>query len=116
MNIKELAVNGHDVKFVCNTWETRYSWGHQADLYIDDEKINTSKCTYYNRTWESYQYQSVMKNCLYEYMQNVKDAFIRGYKYNHDIKRLCGEKRDDCMQEWEKAPYHNLLKSIYESL
>lgn len=116
MNIKELAVNGHNVKFVCNTWETRYSWGHQADLYIDDEKINTSKCTYYNRTWESYQYQSIMKNCLYEYMQNVKDAFIYAFKSGHNIKRLCGAKKDECMNLLNDFEHYKMLKSIYTSL
>lgn len=116
MECKNMNIDGYDVQFINNTWCTRHAWGHETTLYIDGEKINASKCRYYNRTWECYQYQSIMKNCVYECIEENKKDFIKGYKYNHGIKRLCGEKRKDCMEEWEKAPYHNLLKSIYNNL
>lgn len=42
------------------TYETRYSWGHKARIYLDGEQIAGSRATYYNRTWESYQFESVL--------------------------------------------------------
>ena len=47
-------------------YETRYSWGHKAHLYrktspeLQDEYIVGDKITYYNRTWESFQFESIM--------------------------------------------------------
>lgn len=37
---------------------------HKTELYIDSEFILECKCNYSNRTWESYPYQSVMKQAL----------------------------------------------------
>lgn len=116
MNIKEMQIDGHDIKFVNNTWETRYSWGHETTLFIDNEEINTSKCRYYNRTWECYQYQSIMKNCLYNYMDRVKTCFIDAYKLGHNIKRLCGNKKADCLQLLEDFEQYKMLKNAYKSL
>lgn len=47
-------------------YETRYSWGHKAHLYRvrrpehNDDLICSVKVTYYNRTWERYQFESAL--------------------------------------------------------
>jgi hypothetical protein len=49
------------------TYKTRYSWGHKAHLYRvhtpehDDECIESTKITYYNRTWERYEFESILE-------------------------------------------------------
>jgi len=48
----------------CETYETRYSWGHKAYLYVDDRQEAYKKITYYNRTWESYCYQSIIHGII----------------------------------------------------
>lgn len=53
------------------TYETRYSWGHKAWIYLDGEEIAHSKAVYHNRTWESYQFESVLLS-LYEKCKNKK--------------------------------------------
>jgi hypothetical protein len=47
----------------CEYYETRYSWGHKAYLYRDGKQIDYKKIVYQNRTWESYQFQSILQ-CL----------------------------------------------------
>ena len=47
----------------CEYYETRYSWGHKGWLYRDGETIGYKKITYYNRTWECYQFESLLQ-CL----------------------------------------------------
>lgn len=44
----------------CETYETRYSWGHKAWLYIDGSEVDYRKITYYNRTWEAYEFESIL--------------------------------------------------------
>ena len=48
----------------CTVFESRYSWGHYAVLYKNGTAIEDEKYTYYNRTWESYTYQSVIHGIL----------------------------------------------------
>ena len=50
-------LNGNPLRIYCNTYETRTSWGHIAESYSPDVKV---KHIYYNRTWESFEYESVL--------------------------------------------------------
>lgn len=64
------------------TYETRYSWGHKAWVYLDGEEIAGSRITYYNRTWEAYQFESVLYS-LYEKCKKQKllnDRYLRLFK------------------------------------
>ncbi len=53
-------------------YETSRSWGHKAHLYLgrsssgDSNLILKEKVRYYNRTWESYKFESVLKNLYHE--------------------------------------------------
>lgn len=48
----------------CWTYETRYSWGHYAEVREHGHNIVDEKYTYYNRTWESYTYQSIIHSLI----------------------------------------------------
>ena len=52
---------------VAKAWteNTSYGFRHLAELMIKFETVETDKATYYNRTWERYTYESVLKG-LYE--------------------------------------------------
>lgn len=45
-------------------YDSPYSWGHYAKLYKGDSQIDEAKYTYYNRTWETYKYQSIVHGIL----------------------------------------------------
>ena len=60
------------VSIDCETYETRYSWGHKAYLIINGSQEGYKKATYYNRTWESYTYQSV----LFSLIESVNNKLI----------------------------------------
>ena len=65
------------------TYETRYSWGHKAELFIDGEYITNKKITYYNRTWEAYTYQSILDSIL---DKALKEKGINQRQYTHAKK------------------------------
>ena len=52
-------------------WSTRYSWGHTAEVLVDFNVVVRCKYRYYNRTWESYRFQSVLHGALSGYVQYV---------------------------------------------
>lgn len=49
----------------CWSENTRYGFRHMAELMIKFETIETDKACYYNRTWERYTFESVLKG-LYD--------------------------------------------------
>lgn len=48
------------IEIVCNSERTRYGFRHLATLFINGREEETDKCCYYNRTWERYEFQSVI--------------------------------------------------------
>lgn len=66
-------INGVKFTLVCETWNTRNSWWHEVTLYKNDTfKVGRAKIRYYNRTWESYQYQSTIKNVIIDVLEKLK--------------------------------------------
>jgi len=45
---------------VCNSQGTRYGFRHLATLHKNGFEISRAKCCYYNRTWECYEFESVL--------------------------------------------------------
>ena len=66
-----------ELTICANGWETRYSWGHTAEVWADNELMATAKIRYYNRTWEEYRFKSVIHEALYKYVVRVtgRDPF-----------------------------------------
>lgn len=52
-------------------YETRYSWGHKARIIKNNEEVGYRKITYYNRTWESYEFETILQS-LYENAKQKK--------------------------------------------
>jgi hypothetical protein len=48
----------------CNSVNTRHGFRHDAKLYVNNELHTKAKACYYNRTWESFEYESVIINLL----------------------------------------------------
>ena len=78
----------NDYEIIAETWESSRNWGHRALLYKKDMFITKYKATYYNRTWESYQYQSVVKSVILKYIDYLADELFVKYKAKHGLKRL----------------------------
>ncbi len=49
---------------VCVAESTRNGFRHLATLIVNGDERETAKCTYINRTWERYQYESVLNALL----------------------------------------------------
>lgn len=103
-----------DYSIVADSWETSQAWGHKASLVINNSfTASENKITYLNRTWESYQFQTVMKNILSEYADKLIQEDIVRYKTKHGIKRMSKEQKRDLMKENKEV--QGLLK-YYKTL
>lgn len=52
------------IEVVCESQRTRSGFRHLATLMIDGRERDTAKCCYQNRTWESYEFQSVLSRLI----------------------------------------------------
>ena len=84
-----------NIEFINTAKNTRNGFYHKTKLYIDSEFILECKCNYLNRTWESYPYQSVMKEALYEAIESeiLREKNLKG------IKRLTKQLRETIVKE-----------------
>jgi len=58
-------VKGYSVD--CEYKNTSYGFKHTAKLYKNGQYLAEAKCTYYNRTWETFEYESVARSVLNTY-------------------------------------------------
>ena len=69
----------------CYWIRTRYGFKHEAKMVRDGIECGFAKCCYYNRTWESFEYETVISNLLHksplytdEQKRIIMDAFRKG--------------------------------------
>lgn len=53
-----------DIRVYCEYYETRNSWGHKGHVETGTHYLNKGRIRYYNRTWECYRYQSLLKDLV----------------------------------------------------
>lgn len=73
------------IEIVCNAENTRSGFRHLATLFVDGSESAKGKCTYQNRTWERYEFQSVLFNVIEKSSLSEDDIklcndFIENYK------------------------------------
>jgi len=68
---------------VCNWQNTRYGFRHIATLHKNGFEIARAKCCYYNRTWERFEFESVLNKLVEENFEGETQQ-----KYLTVIKQL----------------------------
>ena len=106
-----------EFKIVAYSYETSSSWGHKAELIRNnDYTLNTYKIRYYNRTWECYQYQSVIKSVLNDYIDYLIKDYINDYKTQNSITRLKSQQREELIKQAKQTPLVEKLETFYKEL
>ncbi len=59
--MQTFKINKH-LEVVCESQNTRYGFRHLATLLRDGQDKDTAKRCYYNRTWERYEFESVLED------------------------------------------------------
>jgi hypothetical protein len=85
MKIFEL---GQNYQAVCVFEGTRSGFRHVATLLRNGSEIAKTKICYQNRTWESYEFESVLLKLIDENFDDTDDAGIRGIKKQDILKNL----------------------------
>lgn len=73
---------------VCNSEPTQYGFRHLAVLHKNGFEIARAKCCYYNRTWECYEFESVLQKIIENnFTGKEKTKFLKTIKYENINKR-----------------------------
>lgn len=91
MYISKIDHNGNEYEFICEWKNTRNGFKHECRLFVNGNFETVATFNYLNRTWESYQYQSVMLRAvsilLDEYTEFLKRAFKNDRGYDKMTKK-----------------------------
>lgn len=108
-------IKGVNFTFVCESWQTKNSWGHKVLLYRNNSfLVGSANIRYYNRTWECYQYQTAIKSVIYNVIEEIKAAAKKVFLSIHNYKVMT-KKRSAAFLEYlnednEYNTYNELLK------
>lgn len=86
----------NDYYIKCEVYNNSRHWGHRATLYNKyHNKIDKLCYTYYNRTWERYQFESVLAGFAWKLDKQHKDIIplkdrILFYNKVKDVNNLYG--------------------------
>ena len=106
-----------ELSIVAHTYENSHNWGHKATLlHNGTHELNTYKITYYNRTWESYEYQSVIKSVLKDYIDYLIKDYINDYKTQNNITRLKTTLKEELTRQAKMTPLVEKLETFYKEL
>ena len=67
-------VNGKEITFRCYTADTRCGFCHTAHLMGWEYQQTDTKASYYNRTWERFEYESVLKRAIEKLPKDIQQA------------------------------------------
>jgi len=71
----------NEYNIVCNWQNTRYGFRHIAVLHKNGFEIARAKCCYYNRTWESYEFETILLKIIDEnFTGREREKFIAKFK------------------------------------
>ena len=72
---------------VCEWQNTRNGFRHVAILHLDGKEIYRTKKTYINRTWESFEFESVLIKLVDDYFSDNDLGKKYKQKYKNVIKK-----------------------------
>lgn len=110
---RTIKANGKDYNFICRSRSNRSGFVHECELQLDGYTLTESKAQYYNRTWECYQYESVMGSCVYQLKEERKAEVKAELLEANGWGRICGDVRK---AELEKALANDIKLKELENL
>ena len=98
-------VNGEEIEFRCYTTNTRCGFCHTAHLMGWKYDITDTKASYYNRTWERFEYESVLKRAIEKLPNDIQQAV-----YDQIIDHKAAEEEQKAEEQFEA------FKTLHEGL
>lgn len=69
----EFIVNGETIRFYCDTTNTRNGFCHHVFADGGGKEHEHTRVSYYNRTWESFQYETALYRAIDKFPKSVRE-------------------------------------------
>lgn len=86
--MKTFKIDKH-AEIICESEGTRYGFRHLAYLMVDGREIEKDKRCYYNRTWEQFEFESVIEGLL------GKSKYLSETRKKNFLRRLRGDDKKE---------------------
>lgn len=114
--LKQMMINNKEVTFDCKAKKTRNGFAHKCEMSINGVYFTDVKINYYNRTWEAYPFQTVIKNAVYDLLNELYEETEMILKEDEGWKRITKDRRAtiDCIynDSATKQFYDEILKAL----
>lgn len=94
----EFKVGEDKYTFINHTESSQSGFTHVSQMFKNGSYKGHARIRYVNRTWESYQYESVMRRNVSRLMDNRAFELFEEFKTRHNYTRMTEKRR----REWEK--------------
>ena len=116
MEIKKFEIGDKHVEFVNESGNTRHGFKHMTTMFINGCQRGKNTVHYLNRTWECYPYQTCMRGCVRELLENRIENLKSEFKSKHGYSKMTA-KRTEEFEKWINGDsvcefYNELLDKI----
>lgn len=99
---KEYDEDGHKFIFKCIYYEVSGSsqaslWGHEVYLIVDGKEVSYNKIPYYNRTWESFTYQSCMLGAIGNYLEEIEKNLLSDARIQNNVRAIKKDQKEEIL-------------------
>ena len=112
--------NGNTYSFHNESVGNRSGFYHKTEVFVNGCHLTTNKVQYYNRTWESYRFQTSMCGSI----RNLKENHIENLKYKFKTEKgykvLTEKRREEfeafCETNEKLKEYNYILEKLSKSI
>jgi len=116
MELKKFKILGKEIEFVNQYRNTRMGFAHDTTLFVNGSQYGTATCTYYNRTWECYTYQTVMLRVVEELRECRRKWLLSEFKAEHGYQKMTDKRTAEFKEIFDKDEEVKLYRKITEKL
>lgn len=116
MELWKRNINGKEVLFVNSSRNTRHGFAHDTEVFIDGRNYGNNTAHYLNRTWERFNYQTVMRGAIIRLREDRQMDVIREYKERNGYKKLTEKRKEECKAEISNDSEVELYTAILKEL
>lgn len=91
------------IEFKNSARSTRGGFSHDTKMFVDGILEMKNSAHYINRTWESYAFQSVMKQAVYLRIEQERAKLVNEWKATNNKQRISRDVKESLTNELIEA-------------
>ena len=108
--------SGNIYQLVNEGYSNSNGWGHITTIIRNGYDYDPHKVRYYNRTWESYPFQTCMSGAVETIYDRELDCYITNYKFSNNIDRFKKGEKDKVIEMFDKTEMGQDLQELKEAI